>query len=87
MKTSQAIAPPIRPPISASSIVSSITATTTGRPEKPIARSVAISRARDATAANMVLSAPNIAPIAMIAPTARPIALITWVICSDCLPK
>ena len=54
------------PPSSASSIVSSITETTTGRPRKPIARSVAISRARAATAAYMVLSAPNTAPIAMI---------------------
>ena len=77
----------MRPPASASSMVSSITATTTGRPEKPMARSVAISRARAATAANMVLSAPNIAPIAMIAPTVMPMMRITFVMPSDCLLK
>ena len=67
------------PPASASSIVSSITATTTGRPGKPMARKVAISRARDATAANIVLSAPNIAPTAMIAPTTMPMMRSTFV--------
>jgi hypothetical protein len=68
LKTTQAMSPPSTPPTSASSIVSSITAITTGVPRKPMARMVAISRARPATAAYMVLSAPNTAPMAMIAP-------------------
>ncbi len=62
-------------------------ATTTGRPAKPIARRVAISRARAATAANIVLSAPNIAPMAMMLPTTMPITRITVAVPSDCLLK
>jgi len=46
---------------------------------------VAISRARAATAANMVLSAPNTAPIAMMVPTTRPMMRMTLVMVSDCL--
>ncbi len=46
-----------------------ITESTTGMPPKPIARRVAISRARLSTAEYMVLSAPNTAPMAMITPT------------------
>ncbi len=64
--SSQATAAPMTPPSSASSMVSISTETITGTPRKPMARSVAISRARVATAAYMVLSAPNTAPIAMI---------------------
>ena len=60
------------PPARASNADSSITDTTTGAPEKPMARSVAISRARVDTAAYMVLSAPNTAPTAMIPATTRP---------------
>ncbi len=66
-------------------MVSSITATTTGRPRKPIARMVAISRARVATAAYMVLSAPKTAPTAMIAPITVPrirMMVASW---PDCL--
>ena len=59
-------------------MVSSITATTTGMPRKPIARRVAISRAREATVANMVLSAPNTAPMAMIEPTTMPMIRSTF---------
>ncbi len=77
MNTSHATAQPSRPPTSASSMVSSITAVTTGSPRKPIARMVAISRARVATAAYMVLSAPNTAPMAMIAPITVPRMLIS----------
>ena len=69
--------------MAASSIVSSSTATTTGTPRKPIARSVAISRAREATLANMVLSAPNTAPIAMIEPTTMPMIRSTFDTPSD----
>jgi hypothetical protein len=68
-------------------MVSSITATTTGKPEKPIARRVAISRAREATVANMVLSAPNTAPIAMIEPTTIPTTRSTVVRVRDWLAK
>ena len=87
MKISQLINPPSTPPSSASNIVSSSTETTTGMPRKPIARKVAISRARAAIAANMVLSAPKIAPIAMITPTVMPTTRITLVSASDCLLK
>ena len=65
-------------------MVSSITATTTGMPRKPIARRVAISRAREATEANMVLSAPNTAPIAMIEPTTMPMMRSCLAMPSDC---
>src|SRR5690606_22211430 len=57
LKSAHATSPPSTPPSRASSIVSSITASTTGRPRKPMARIVAISRARPATAAYIVLSA------------------------------
>ena len=45
--------------------VGRITDTTTGRPPKPIARRVAISTCRLATAVYMQLRAPNVAPTAM----------------------
>ncbi|MNN94172.1 hypothetical protein D3C81_2127500 [compost metagenome] len=66
-------------------MVSSITAVTTGRPRKPIARIVAISRARVATAAYMVLSAPNTAPTAMMVPITLPRMSISLVNPPPCL--
>ena len=86
MNTIHAMAAPSNPPSSASSMVSSITAVTTGTLRKPSARRVAISRARPATAAYMLLSAPNTAPIAMIAPITEPRMRISLVSPSDCLP-
>ncbi len=84
MNSSQAMAPPSTPPSNASSSVSSSTAITTGRPPKPMARSVAISRLRALIAAYMVLSAPKMAPSAMITPTLMPTMRITLVTPSDC---
>ena len=56
----------------------------TGVPRKPMARNVAISRVRVATAAYMELSAPNTAPIAMITPTTVPRMRMMVEIVSDC---
>ena len=49
-----------------------------------MARKVAISRPRAATAEYMLLSAPNMAPIAMMMATVLPTTLISWVSCLDC---
>ena len=66
---SHAIDAPHAPPASARSSDSTKTETTTDSGPNPIARSVAISRERVLTVEYMVLSAPNIAPTAMIPPT------------------
>ena len=66
-------------------MVSSITAITTGVPRKPMARMVAISRARPATAAYMVFNAPNTAPMAMMVPMTVPRILISLASPADCL--
>jgi hypothetical protein len=55
----------------------------TGTPRKPMARSVAISRVRAATAAYIVLSAPNMAPIAMMIATVVPSMRMVRVRSSD----
>jgi hypothetical protein len=52
---------------------------------KPTARMVAISRPRSATAEYMVLRAPKIAPMAMIAATNPPSMVMSWVMRVDCL--
>src|SRR3546814_14345958 len=61
----------------------SCTENTTGPEPKPIARSVAISRERADTAEYMVLSAPNIAPTAMMPPTKYAMKLSSLVNCLD----
>ncbi len=69
LNSSHAAAAPSRAPGRASIRDSAITETSTAVPPKPMARRVAISRARESTAAYMVLMAPNTAPTAMITPT------------------
>ena len=59
-----------------------MTDTTTGAPPKPIARSVAISRARVPTAAYIVLSAAKVAPSAMMKVTTPASAPM---VCRNCL--
>ena len=61
-----------------------MTETITGGERKPIARKVAISRARVATAAYIELSAPKIAPIAMITAMVMPTTRMTLLSPSDC---
>ena len=61
-----------------------MTETTTGAARNPRARKVAISRVRVATAAYMLLSAPNTAPIPMMMPMALPSAVISRVRAADC---
>ena len=51
---------------------------------KPRARIVAISRPRSAIAEYMVLSAPKMAPMAMIAATTPPSTVISRVMVVDC---
>ena len=50
-----------------------------------MARMVAISRARPATAAYMVFNAPNTAPMAMMVPMTVPRILISLASPADCL--
>jgi len=73
----------MRPPNKDSTSASSTTDNSTGHAPKPMARSVAISIPRAATAENMLLSAPNIAPIAMMTATVLPTMLMTLVNCLD----
>ena len=68
----------MKPPTSASSSASIITDTSTGRPPKPIARKVAISLLRVATAAYMLLRAAKIAPSAMMAVTTLASTPMVW---------
>jgi len=82
--TAHATPAPITPPSSASNSVSAMIERITGDPRNPMARSVAISRVRAATAAYMVLSAPNTAPTAMMTPTTVPrIRMMVEIVC-DC---
>ncbi len=68
LNRTQAIATPISAPGMARSSDSTITEITTAVPPKPMARRVAISRARASTAEYMVLTAPNTAPTAITTP-------------------
>ena len=68
LKHIQAKAAPISDPLKVRTSASVITDRTTGPAPKPRARKVAISRARLATAAYIVLRAPNMAPMAMMPP-------------------
>ena len=64
----------------------SITNETTTLPApNPMARMVAISRARSVTAEYMVLSAPKIAPIPITTATMLPSTVMSMVSCCDCL--
>src|SRR5262249_57991846 len=72
-----ASAPPTPPPTTARQRASIITDATTGRPPKPMARSVAISTWRLATAEYMQLSAPKVAPTAMNPATVYPSTLMS----------
>ena len=68
LRTAHDTAAPTRPPIIASNMDSTSTDNRTLEPGNPIARNVAISRLRALTDEYMVFSAPNQAPVAMIAP-------------------
>ena len=82
--SAQARNAPITPPTKASTIASIITDTSTGNAPKPIARSVAISRVRVATAAYIVLSAAKIAPRPMMKVTTPASTLIMPRNCPVC---
>ena len=68
LNSSQAAKAPTRAPGSASTNDSTNTDTTTAVPPKPIARNVAISRARASTAEYIVFSAPKTTPTAITPP-------------------
>ncbi|MCE2541194.1 MAG: hypothetical protein J4G16_12680 [Acidobacteria bacterium] len=57
---------------------------TTGRPPKPRARSVAISRVRAATAVYIVLMPPNTAPIPIRSAITVPMPVMMPVMAWDC---
>ena len=73
------------PPISPSTIDSASTDTSTEPVLKPSARSVAISRARVATAVYIVRIAPNTAPMPISPAMPKPIVRISRVSACDCV--
>ena len=72
------------PPIAPSASDSPSTDTSTALVLNPSARSVAISRARVATAVYIVRMAPNTAPMPISAAMPKPIVRISCVIACDC---